>query len=119
MTHARPLVLFDRYLVRSSSVELWNLAIYLEEDGHTCYVVDYCVVLSPFFGSGSNNGVTCLLRAVVFEEGPDNLANLFVGEELPNAIAGNHDELVFGAELESHDFRIGADADHVREHISY
>ena len=76
----------DRYLVRSSSVELWNLAINLEEDGHTCYVVDYRVVLSPFFGSGSNNGVTCLLRAVVFEEGPDNFADLFVGEELPNTI---------------------------------
>lgn len=118
LAHARPLVLLDRYLVRSG-VELWNLAVNLEEDGNTGDVVDYRIVLSPLFGSGSNYGVACLLRAVVFEEGPDNLADLFVGEEFPDAIAGNHDELVLGAEFESHDFGIGADADHVGKHIAY
>ena len=83
----------QRFLVYRG-LYFWDLVIDLQEDGHASNVIDDCVVLSPFGGSCAHDGVACLLRAVLEIEGPDDLCDHFVGEELPNSITSYDYELV-------------------------
>ena len=89
---------------------LGYLVVYLQENGHTCNIVNHLIVSSPFLCSSSHDGITCLFGTVSKVEWPHNLANFLIRQELKNTVTSNNDEFVFRFELESHYFWVGRDA---------
>ena len=67
--------------------------IYFKENRDACDIVDHCVVLFPFLGAGSDNGVASFFWAILYVIGPDDPSDLLVAQELPYTIARNYDEL--------------------------
>lgn len=115
LARACPWVLLGTTKLMAGLTELWDLAVNLQEYGDAGDVVDDCVVLSPLLGSCADDCVASLLGAVDLVERPHYLTDLLVRQELPNSVAGDHQELVFRSQLEAHDFGVSADTNHMSE----
>ena len=95
-----------------------NLRVDFEEDRDSCDIIDDRVILFPFLRSCPDYGVASLLGAVGLVVRPDNLSDILVGEELPDAVRANNYKSVLERQLEPHDFWVCANSDHVRDSIA-
>ena len=92
--------------------------INFQEDGHACYVINDCVIFSPFGCSCPNNSISSLLWAILKIVWPYYFSYHFVGEELPNSITCYDDELVFRLKFEPHYLRFTAYTHRVSDKIT-
>ena len=65
-----------------------------EENRYACNIIDNCVVFFPFLSSCSDDGISGLLRAVLYVVRPYNSGNCFIWEEFPDSVTGDNDEFV-------------------------
>ena len=96
----------------------WNGIVNFQEDGNASNVIDRVVIVTPFLGCGSDNGVSSLFRAILQEEWPNNLSYLFIRQELPHTITCNDNELMIRIQIKSHDFWISRNSNLMSNKIS-
>ena len=87
-------------------IVLGDFAVYFQEDGNACDIINCVIVVSPFVSGCSYNCIACLLRAVLKEVRPHDLTDLFICEEFPNSITCNHNKLMVRVQIKSHDLGV-------------
>ena len=91
--------------------ELISFVLYIEEDDDARDVVDHVLLSLPLLESGPYK-VFCGTFSISLQKVRiDDVSDLLVLEELPDAVAGQNDDFVGGAHVVLGDLRYGVDTD--------
>ena len=71
----------------------------VEENDHASYIVNYLLILFPAAKCLFYELICRCFGLVLVVEGPHYTHYFFVGQELPNAVASDHEKLVIPCEL--------------------
>ena len=86
---------------------LFYLSLYVQENDYACDVIDHILLILPLLEGCSYQALGSTFRILLQVKGIDNISNGLIGNELPNPIARQYDELILHSQPQLADLRYG------------